>query len=69
MSKDLFNSYLLRVYYEENLIGCKGYDIPFEFLFDDELERLHKSLGFAIFKLRYSILVSITKIANALKIN
>ena len=67
MSKDLFNSYLLRVYYEENLIGIRGYDIPFEFLYDDELESIYNSLGFALFKLRYSIMAFITKIANALK--
>lgn len=77
MSKDLFNSYLLRVYYEENLIGRTGYDIPFEFLYDDELEVLHNSFGFAVFRLRYKISQLkiresldkfITKIVNALKI-
>lgn len=68
MSKDLFHSYLLRVYYEENLIGRNGYDVPFEFLYDDELESIYNSLGFAIFKVRYSILLFITKVANALKI-
>jgi hypothetical protein len=68
MSKDLFHSYLLRVYYEENWIGRNGYDVPFEFLYDDELESINNSLGFAIFKVRYSILLFITKVANALKI-
>lgn len=67
MSKDLFHSYLLRVYYEENLIGRNGYDVPFEFLYDDELESINNSLGFAIFKVRYSILLFMTKVANALK--
>lgn len=68
MSKDLFHGYLLRKYYEENLIGRKGYDVPFEFLYDDELESINNSLGFAIFKVRYSILLFMTKVANALKI-
>jgi len=67
MSKDLFHSYLLRVYYEENLTGRTGYDIPFEFLYDDELDAIYNSLGFAIFKVRYSISLFITKIAKALK--
>lgn len=67
MNKDLFHSYLLRVYYEENLIGRTGYDIPFEFLYDDELEAINNSLGFAFFKLRYSISVFIDKIVIALK--
>ena len=44
MSKGLFHGYLLRVYYEENLIGRTGYDVPFEFLYNDELEDIHKSL-------------------------
>lgn len=67
MSKGLFHDYLLRIYYEENLIGRTGYDIPFEFLYDDELEAIHKSLGFAMFKFQYSISLFIAKIAKVLK--
>lgn len=65
MRKDIWDRYLLRMYYEENLLGRNRYDVPFEFLFDEELESIHNSLGFAIFKLRYSISLFITKIANA----
>lgn len=67
MSKDLFHNYLLRIYYEENLIGRIGYDIPFEFLYNDELEEINNSFGFAIFKLRYSIEVFIQKLVEKLK--
>lgn len=67
MSKGLFHGYLLRVYYEENLIGRTGYDVPFEFLYNDELEDIHKSFGFAVFKLRYSISVFVEKLALKLK--
>lgn len=67
MSKDLFNSYLLRVYYEEELIGKTSYDIPFECLYDHELEVIHNSFGYAIFRLRYKISVFIEKLVEKLK--
>lgn len=67
MRKDIWDRYLLRMYYEENLIGRNGYDVPFEFLYDEELDSIYNSIGFAFFKLRYSILLFMKKIANALK--
>lgn len=68
MSKDLFHSYLLRLYYEEKLSNRTGYEIPFEFLFDDELEEINNSFGFVLFRLRHSISVFIEKLVEKLKL-
>jgi len=59
------NSVLLRKYYETEVEPSLKYEIPFEFLYEEELEGMTKSLGFAVFKFRESISRFITKIANA----
>ena len=48
-------SVLLRKYYETEVEPALKYDVPFEFLYEEELDGMYKSLGFAIFKLRESI--------------
>jgi hypothetical protein len=58
---------LLRKYYETEVEPSLDYEIPFEFLYEEELEGMTKSLGFAVFKFRERISRFITKIANALK--
>jgi len=69
-------SVLLRKFYETEVEPSFKYDIPFEFLYEEELDGMSKSLGFAVFKLRESIAElkirdkignAMMKIANALK--
>lgn len=62
-------NYLLRKYYETEINVNNEYDIPFEFLFNDELELLYRSWCFSIFRLRENISSFISKVASALKIN
>lgn len=66
--KDLFFEYLLREYYEQKLSNRSGFYIPFEFLYDDELEAIYNSIGFAFFRLRYQIYIHIKKIVEKLKL-
>ena len=67
MKKRFFEYYLLRLYYNTKVINKTGFNIDFEFLYDDELEFLYKSFGFSIFKFRYKIGVFIENVCNALK--
>lgn len=66
--KDLFFEFLLREYYEKKLSNRTGYYIPFEFLYNDELEAIYNSIGFVFFRLRYQISICIKKIVEKLKL-
>ena len=75
-NKILRESLLLKKFYETEVEPTLKYPIPFEYLYEDELESLSNSFWFARFKLRESISQLqlrdsvekfLTKIANALK--
>jgi hypothetical protein len=50
--QDLFYSEVLRKFYETEIEPNIDYEIPFEFLYDDELQDLHNSLQFKMFNFK-----------------
>jgi hypothetical protein len=64
--QDLFYSEVLRKFYETEIEPNIDYEIPFEFLYDDELQDLHNSLQFKMFNFKYKLNVFIKKIADFL---
>lgn len=64
--QDLYDCELLRKFYETKIEPRTDYRIPFEFLYDEELQEIYGSLEFKMFQLRYKLDVFVKKITEFL---
>lgn len=67
MRKDIWDRFLLREYYEKEILNNNKFDIPFEMLLDDELDLIYNSFGFKVFRFIYKISLYLNKISLKLK--
>ena len=66
MRKDIWDRYLLQVYYQEKYPQKKG-NVSFDYLKENTLNLLYNSLGFKLFRFRFIIELKITKLVEKLK--